>query len=105
MLTNLTSVLAPSLIVIYGQPEFTQEPEFQSAEVFVSAIKDALGHGWFSQDKLNVNVVTRELDPTAGPRGAASVAISHFLDRPLRWLSTPDIPDDELHDNVLARSA
>lgn len=105
VLTNLTSVLAPSLIVIYGQPEFTQEPGLQSAEVFVSAIKDALSHGWFSQDKLQVNVVTRELDPTAGPRGAASVAVSHFLDRPLRWLSTPDIPDDELHDNVLARSA
>ncbi len=105
VLTTLTSILAPALIVIYGQPEFTQEPKFQSARVFVSAIKDALDHGWFSQDKLKLNIVTRELDLTAGPRGAASVAVSHFLDRPLRWLSTPDIPDDELHHNVLARSA
>ena len=50
---ELTSVLAPSLIVIYGQPEFTQEPGLQSAEVFVvQSIMPSAMDG-FPRDKLH----------------------------------------------------
>lgn len=104
VLTTLTSILAPALVVIYGQPEFVEEQRFESARLFVDAIKNCLVQGWFTKHDLKPYIVTRELDRTAGPRGAASVAVSHFLDQPLRWLSGPGTSGDGLNERLLARS-
>jgi len=105
VLTALTSITAPSLIVIYGRPELTRKERFTSARTFSNAVRDYLDVGWFTQFNHKTDVITRELEDTAGARGAASVAVSHFLDRPLRWLSDPEAPAGQRFDaNLLAKA-
>lgn len=93
VLATLTSILALPLIVVYGPPALT-EVKMRSARVFGDAIKDSLDQGWFTQFGMKPNLETRILDPIAGARGAASVAISNFLHRPLHWMSAMQgVPD------------
>jgi predicted NBD/HSP70 family sugar kinase/transcriptional regulator with XRE-family HTH domain len=105
VLTTLTSITAPSLIVIYGRPELTHKERFSSARTFSNAVRDRLDAGWFTQFNHKVDIITRELEDTAGARGAASVAVSHFLDRPLRWLSDPEAPAGQRFDESLLAKA
>jgi predicted NBD/HSP70 family sugar kinase/transcriptional regulator with XRE-family HTH domain len=103
VLATLTTLLAPSEVVIYGPPELTERNKHLSAQEFVYAAKECLDNGWFTQFGYKADIATRELDPTAGARGAASVAVSKFLDRPLRWLA-PKTGHAEYSESVLARA-
>lgn len=91
VLATLTSIVALPLMVIYGPAALTDE-KLDSARVFNDAVRDHLDRAWFTHYGMKPNVETRVLQSTAGARGAASVAISHFLHRPLRWLSELSAP-------------
>lgn len=85
VLVTVTSILAPELIVMYGPEELAGENA--SARAFGGGVRNRLSEGWFAHVGMKPNVELRVLDPTAGARGAASVAVSHFLNRPRQWLS------------------
>lgn len=87
VLVTFTSILAPELIVMYGPEELTGEHEHASARAFSGGVRSRLSQGWFVHAGMKPNVEPRVLDATAGARGAASVAVSHFLNHPRQWLS------------------
>jgi predicted NBD/HSP70 family sugar kinase/transcriptional regulator with XRE-family HTH domain len=89
-LTASSTVLASERIVLYGPDELTDQHGFEAARRFVRAIDARLQKAWFTHFGYKAEVVPKEFDEAAEAKGAAAVAVIHFLEAPMRWLSEPD---------------
>jgi predicted NBD/HSP70 family sugar kinase len=88
VLSNVSAILGPERLVIFGPPELTQEPDLPSARTFLDGVRRAHGQAMLG---VKVNIESRVLEVGTLSEAAAATAVHHFLARPQRWV--PAIAD------------
>jgi predicted NBD/HSP70 family sugar kinase/transcriptional regulator with XRE-family HTH domain len=91
VLSNVSAILGPARLVIFGPPELTQEPDLASACTFLDGVRRTHGQAILG---VKVNIEPRVLEDGALSEAAAATAVHYFLSQPQRWV--PTITDPEL---------
>lgn len=91
VLWNLSAIVGPARLIIFGPPELTQEPDVASACTFLDGVRRMHNQAILG---VKVNIEPRVLDADALSEAAAATAVHYFLSQPQRWV--PAIADPEL---------
>jgi predicted NBD/HSP70 family sugar kinase len=90
VLSDVTAIVGPPHIVIYGPPQLTNEPDVASARAFLGGVRRTHSSAILG---VKVDVVPRVLHHGTLPEAAAATAVHYFLSRPQHWM--PSIADSE----------
>ena len=85
VLFNLSAIVGPTRLVIFGPPELTQEADLASARAFIGGVRRAHGQAILG---VKVDIEPRVLDHDSLSEAAAATAVHHFLSWPQHWVPT-----------------